>query len=383
MKSLKWLFIVSLFLVLSCSNVDYDPQAREWPESWLDEDISAKDFVKSMKIGWNLGNTLDAHNNLTPSETIWGNPEATQRLMHAVKNHGFDAVRIPVTWGSMVGRAPNYTINIRYLYRVAEVVNYAANAGLISIINMHHDGANGQYWLSVRTENITGKNKERIDAQFTSMWIQIANYFRNAGNYVVFQGFNELHDGSWGNGSPAQRARVNELNQLFTDAVRSAGGNNENRFLVVSPWVTRPSLLNDLVLPDDTAEDRLIVNFHFYDPYWFAIVARTDTWDTPQERNHIRNTFRNARNWWPDVPIIIGEYGAVRQATATGRIQRKSYMEYVTGLAKEFDFVPFFWDNGATGTGEESFGIINRNPPHAPTNNEAAEIIQIMMNAIK
>jgi len=49
-------------------------------------DISAIDLVKEIKIGWNLGNTLDA-----PTETAWGNPRTTKAMIEKVREMGFNA----------------------------------------------------------------------------------------------------------------------------------------------------------------------------------------------------------------------------------------------------------------------------------------------------
>lgn len=54
-----------------------------------------------MKIGWNLGNTLDCYDitwEVDDFETAWGNPKTTKKMIDTVKAAGFNAVRIPVTW---------------------------------------------------------------------------------------------------------------------------------------------------------------------------------------------------------------------------------------------------------------------------------------------
>jgi len=381
------LLLCIVLLAVSCPN-EGDP-VNVLP----DEEVStAMEFTASMKIGWTLGNSLDAHNDLSPGETAWGNPPITQALLDAVAAKGFGAVRIPVTWGSMIGPAPNYAINASWLRRVAEVVEYAGNAGMKSIINIHHDGADSHYWLSVKTADLSGPVKTEMDAKFIAVWKQIAQYFQESGNYLIFEAFNELHDGSWGNGNAAQHARVNELNQIFVNTVRAAGGKNSDRFLVIPGWVTRPSVtVQSLVLPKDTAKDRLIVTFHYYDPYDFAGSAKWETWGSKSltgsngwaNENYLRNTFNSVKNKFIDsnIPVIIGEYGAVRQSSATGKAHRKYYMEYVTKYAADCGFVPFYWDNGALRAGSEGFGLFNRISPSSPVT-DAEEIIGVMMKAV-
>ena len=64
---------------------------------------SATEAVKNMKVGWNLGNTLDSHGSgvsgsPTNFETYWGQPVTTAALMKMMHEAGFNAIRVPVTW---------------------------------------------------------------------------------------------------------------------------------------------------------------------------------------------------------------------------------------------------------------------------------------------
>jgi endoglucanase len=389
MKKVFAIFVitVSLLAVLSCSG-NKKPQLIK-----LENHIptgAGLEFVSAMKIGWNLGNTLDAHFSGTPNETGWGNPRTTQELMDTVAALGFGAVRIPVTWIKNIGPAPDYIIKESWLNRVAEVVEYAHRAGLKSIINIHHDGADSEYWLSVKVTDISGTNKEEIDNQFIAVWSQIAEKFKDTGDYLLFEAFNELHDGSWGNGIAPQHARINELNQIFVDTIRSSSGINKERYLVIPGWVTRPSVtVSSLVMPSDTVPERLIVTFHYYDPYDFTGSARQTVWgDNALPGNwanetHVRRTFDSVKERFIDnkIPVIIGEYGAVNQATEEGKAYRRYYMEYVTKYAADCGFVPFYWDNGGYGAGSEKFGLIDREEP-IELMPGAEPIIEVMMKAV-
>ncbi|MDR0455491.1 MAG: glycoside hydrolase family 5 protein [Treponema sp.] len=422
MKKLSKWFVLSITIMLAggfaagifaaCTNpspgpAPIDPVDPLFPIDPIDPgDISAMDFTASMKIGWNLGNTLDGHNNLMPGEGVWqSNRTVTPALLNAVKAQGFGAVRIPVTWGrklhSELNKNPsainltveqiqNLTLDAAWLNRVAEIVGYVNNAGMKAIINIHHDGADSAHWLSVKSADLTGANKEKVDAVFITLWTQIAEKFRDTGKNLVFEAFNELHDGSWGNGTTAQRNRINELNRIFVDTVRATGGENSDRFLVIPGWVTRPSVtVSSLVLPSDPASDRLIVTVHFYDPYDFAGAATQQLWgdkafpgNWANEKN-VRDTFNSVKNKFINngIPVIIGEYGAVRQASAAGKAHRKYYMEYVTKYAHDCGMIPFYWDNGGAGNGSEAFGLFNRASPHALLT-DSADIIAVMMKAV-
>ena len=55
-------------------------------------------FSQNLMPGWNLGNQLEANSGGTPSETAWGNPVITEKLIKQVKAQGFKSVRIPVSY---------------------------------------------------------------------------------------------------------------------------------------------------------------------------------------------------------------------------------------------------------------------------------------------
>lgn len=342
----------------------------------MDMNRSALAYVSALHIGWNLGNSLDAYTNGVASETAWGNPRSTPQLFKGVAQAGFDVVRIPVTWLGHIGTASSgYKLDEAWLRRVAEVVGYARDAGLKVIINIHHDGADSQHWLSIREASASETKRTLITRQLVSVWTQIASYFKNHGDYLLFETMNEIHDGGWGWGdnrkdNGKQYAILNEWNQVVVEAIRSTGGNNRYRYIVIPGYVTNPDLtVEHLRLPRDPTPGKLIVTVHFYDPADFAIFATVSQWGAGArslgntswaQEAHVRSTFAKLKATFIDtgVPVYLGEYGAVRQKGTEAF--RSYYMEYVTLAARTYGILPIYWDNGATGTGKEQFGIIDR-----------------------
>ncbi len=121
------------------------------PEEMIE--MTSQELVSAMRIGWNLGNTLDVcqadrdgdgiinehvEEGEQVDETLWGNPFATQELFSALWEDGINAVRIPVTWRDHIDAEGN--INAEWLDRVQTVVDYAYDLGMFVIINIHHDG---------------------------------------------------------------------------------------------------------------------------------------------------------------------------------------------------------------------------------------------------
>jgi endoglucanase len=404
-----------------------NPIGPSVPEPMSDKNAMLYFMDYGIRIGWNMGNTLDAVNTWsykTPrsEETAWGNPRATQELFNGIKDLGFDIVRIPITWTGRSGAAPYYQIEEDWLLRVAEIVGYARNAGLKVIINMHHDDSTNYGWLLIGNAVTSASEKIKITDKFVKLWMQIAGYFRNYGDWLIFESMNEVQDGGWGWSYPfranpkAQLDIVNEWNQKFTDTVRASGGNNELRFLMYPSYASgSEAILPDgsigwgpaanqrwdvgkyFKIPKDSVSGRQIVTFHYYDPEPFHNGVNPE-WGSPAEKAAVDNLFVRFKTTFIDrnIPVIIGEMGPKRTSgklddgtnmsplqIAAAKASRINWVEYVFAKAREVNMIPVYWDNGAYRAAEYSrdqFGIINRTTGQ-PNSDESRELIQVMMTA--
>ena len=147
---------------------------------------TSTELLKTIHWGWNLGNSLD----VPDGETAWGNPKTTPELLKAVAATGFHLVRVPVTWAPHTGPAPDYVIDAHWLERVDEVVGYARSAGLYSVINLHHDGADGfkgVAWLTLKDAqgNTTEENNAAVRTRFVAVWKHNCQAFRRPWRGVV------------------------------------------------------------------------------------------------------------------------------------------------------------------------------------------------------
>ena len=368
------------------------------------EPVSGKTSIQYFRderifSGWNLGNSLDAYSSGESGERYWGNPVINQELMNGVKAAGFDIIRIPVTWIGHIGNAPDHRIAARQLRRVAEVVEMAHNAGLKAIINLHHDGStqsggrdNG--WISIGKASRNTEQNNLITAQYIRVWQQIAAYFQNYGDWLIFEGFNELHDGNWQTCSdPGQFIALNKWNQLFVDIVRSSGGNNESRYLMVNAYCAdyRQALSAGFLLPNDPSPDRLILSFHYYTPHELAINGSRSTWGTDADKQRIDSDFSPFKGAFIDknIPVIIGECGAVLQLypndsakEAQARQSRTDYISYVFSTAKKYGLVPVYWDNGSIRGNGEKFGLLDRSTGQ-PNSQDSDALIKLMIRAVR
>ena len=121
-----------------------DPEPDQDPEPGpVTEFETSFEAITSMGVGWNLGNTLEPvwtgdtdGRDWRRWETGWGQSVTTQSLMNMMKNAGFGAIRVPVSWG--VHMDTDGKVYEEWMNRVNEVVDYVLNAGMYCIINIHH-----------------------------------------------------------------------------------------------------------------------------------------------------------------------------------------------------------------------------------------------------
>lgn len=322
------------------------------------ENLTAMDVVKDMKIGWNLGNTLDATKSSAevdadPSvfETAWGNPVVTQELIDAVLDAGFNVIRIPVTWTGHFGNAPDYTITESWLDRVQEIVDYAYEKGAYVIINMHHEEWNEPYY----------DNEETACKIMTALWSQIAERFAEYDEHLIFEAQNEPRkkgtDVEWTGGDQEGWDVVNATNQAFINTIRSAGGCNPYRMLMIPGYAANSSVaLSHIEVPED--DDRIIVSVHAYEPYNFALnTGGTSEWN--QDTDAMDALMTNLQELFLDkgIPVIIGEFGALSKDNEE---ERAAWAQYYLTAASEIGVPCIWWDNGLIIGDGERFGLISR-----------------------
>lgn len=314
------------------------------------KDITPLELTSRITIGWNLGNALDC---TSSSETAWGNPVTTQDMILAVKQAGFNAVRIPVTWYTSCDS--NWNIDKAWMDRVEEVVNYVYKNDMYAIINLHHEN-----WHFPSEDNL--KPAKKI---MKKLWTQIGERFKDYDEHLIFEGMNEPRkvgtNWEWNGGDSEGRAVVNELNAAFVSAVRATGGSNKYRCLMIPTYAASDQGLNGFELPDD---DRLIVDIHAYSPYNFAMntgggsTSKFSADDSGSTSGLIwLSDTLNERFISNGVGVIIGECGTVNKNNLADRIRWAKYFPEVFG---RYGIPVFLWDNNAYGSGNETFGMLHR-----------------------
>jgi endoglucanase len=313
--------------------------------------LTSLQMTADMKAGWNNGNSLDAN----PNETAWGNPLTSQALITAIKQRGFKTLRLPVTWSHHMGGAPNYTIDAAWLSRVEEVANYAFANDMYVIINTHHDDG----WQIANYAN-----QAAVTDRLVKVWTQIANKFKNYGDYLIFETLNEprVHGSQdeWIGGDAEQRDVVNQFNLAAVNAIRNTGGNNASRHIIIPTCGANGNsdTIDALVIPNN--DSRIIVSVHNYSPYPFCLEEPgVSSWGTDAEKSQIDaelnvlyNKFvANGRG------VIIGEFASTHKNNTAART---AHAAYFASAAKARQIALVAWDNGVSSGTRGSMGLYDR-----------------------
>lgn len=320
------------------------------------EDLTSSELVKKMKIGWNLGNTLDATGGSGLStETSWGNPITTKEMIDLVKETGFNVLRIPTTWEKHLGPEPDYIIDEAWLDRVQEVVNYGIQNDMYVILNMHHEE-----WHFPSYDN-ADKAKDIL----TKVWKQIADRFENYDERLIFEGMNEPRmkgtQYEWNGGNEEGWDVINQLNAAFIETIRCAGVNNPKRHLMIPTYAASsdPRSWQKFDVPED---DKIIVSLHAYTPYNFALNGQgTDVWklSNSNDTNEVDYLMSNIDRSFisKGIPVILGEFGARDKNNIESRA---AWAQYYIKKASDIGVPCIWWDNGAFSGNGELFGLLAR-----------------------
>ena len=339
---------------------------------------TATEAVKNMGVGWNLGNTLEANSQTyhdftkdnywgqqgLESETCWGQSKAKPELIKMMKDAGFGAIRVPVTWYNHMDK--DGKVNAEWMKRVHEVVDYVINQGLYCIVNVHHDtGADDdsfKSWIKADEANYT-QNK----ARYENLWKQIAEEFKDYDEHLLFESYNEMLDklSSWCFASYAAKGQydatvatsaynaINSYAQSFVTTVRNTGGNNATRNLVVNTYAAccgngtwsdhLKEPLSQLTIPTDPAANHLMVQVHDY----------------PNIANGIANVKKeiddmmaawNTHILSKGIPMILGEWGTANVDEGDGKtdydVRRDvmfEFVDYMIAKCKEHHVATFYW----------------------------------------
>ncbi|MCL2036774.1 MAG: glycoside hydrolase family 5 protein [Oscillospiraceae bacterium] len=362
----------------------------------FDTSLTSEQLVGNIGVGWNLGNTLDAYysedpgepfhwvdyNNMAELETAWLGGVAnvtTPALIKRVKDSGFNAIRIPVTWYKMTDIDNGYVISPQWMEHVKSIVNMAVAEDMYIILNTHHDE------FVMRFDNA-----DEGERAITALWTQIASTFNDYNEKLIFEGLNEPRrrnnawntQGQWNwSGSSGDYEILNRWNQAFVNAVRATGGNNQYRHLMLPTYAAQghDGPLKGFVLPSDpvsgNGKGKFILSVHIYSPHDWAHNGNGSYRGVSSIETDLNRVADRAAEL--GVPVILGEFGTVARNSHEDRVQHAGdYIRTATEMRKRSSnpvvMACFWWDDNG------SFLLAGRTRSFS---DNSIEIIKAMINA--
>ena len=351
--------------------------------------LTASQIVNNITVGWNLGGSFECSGSnvkdeakyhtadeATAYETWWKNPVTTQAMIKAVKAKGFNAIRVPVTWCHHFIFDSNGNLSIApvFLNRVKQVVKWILDEDMYCMINTHHDDANygeGQkdadalgipwdmtyplQWLHSDDSATNSEVKEtqaEMVRRFKTVWTVLANEFKNFGEKLIFESFNEIQGWrrNWSDPTEAQVNNTNVLAQSFVDAVRATGGNNATRTLCVQTYGSyETARMGNFKMPKDSISDAIIVQVHLYTNYF---------------GNQAKALFESAiKPKFTDnnIPVVIGEFGVSTHGGIETEQSASRILKNVVAIAKSYGCKVFYWDSNDFDENKTTYwGLLNR-----------------------
>ncbi|MBR4510939.1 MAG: glycoside hydrolase family 5 protein, partial [Ruminococcus sp.] len=373
-KGIKRIVSVSAAALCMLSGLRFAP--AEYPCADAAGDIlTAFEITEDMKIGWNLGNTLDAKAS-EPSaddpkvyvdsahagvetETAWGCPKANQELFDALKAKGFNTVRVPTTWFQHLDE--NNNIDAEWLARVKEVVDYGIKNDMYIILNVHHEN-----WIN-RGDFVD--SYDEIQPKLIKIWTQIAEEFKDYDQHLIFECMNEPravgqpHEW-WAADAVPECDVINQLEHDFVDLIRGMDGPYAKTRLLMLPGYCASAELQFLQAIDVPNDPYVAVSIHAYTPYDFTMNTAVEDHSvfTSAYSANLANILQGMRDTFldNDIPVVIGEMGTSNFNNTDARVAWTT--QYFT-TAKKYGIPCCLWDNNTVSNPKdpgECHGYINR-----------------------
>jgi endoglucanase len=195
----------------------------------------------ALRRGINFGDAMDA-----PNEGDWGWTIAADDF-RAVREAGFDHVRVPMRVSAHAAAQPPYKIEGRFAHRMDWAIAEALSNDLAIIVDIHH-------------------YKEMMSDPFgqadrlVGLWQQIATRYRGMPPAVVYEILNE----------PTDDLTAAVWNPILARVVAAIREIDPDRTLIVegAHWASARDLRDTLAVPP--GDRHVVASFHMYAPMYFT-----------------------------------------------------------------------------------------------------------------
>ncbi|QBN20398.1 glycoside hydrolase family 5 protein [Flavobacterium nackdongense] len=314
--------------------------------------VTAIDITKAMGPGFNLGNTFDNGANPTSITSI-------KSIIDIYTAAGMKHVRIPVSWmqsvsGSTLANTGTGKVDFNHsrFLELKAAIDYAISKGLYVVINTHHE-----HWLKDYYDGSATYN-----TKFSTLWSDIATYFKDYSNKLIFDILNEPEGtmGQWGAEAgfsfpqPTSTTALNltrQINKVGYDAIRATAGGNATRIIMVEPnGQGNQGMIEEVYptkadLPGGGTDKYLVIQVHTYDPWAFCGETGADSAYPGATSIAAAINKVAVHSTLLGVPINYGEFGVGRTSAARNTSVVYEYYRTVktTTLANNMSFS--VWDD--------------------------------------
>lgn len=303
--------------------------AKELPGYKGMRDVTAEQIVLDMRVGINLSEYLDI------GDTDILNIEQYCRTLRL---NGIKSVRLPVR----VDRYLDSSNNIRsdFVKKIKKTADAVINCGMYCIVSL----AQEEDRLKLDDASFALSRSD-----FVRIWEQLSNTFKKYDDYLLFEGLSDYNVDD-DNITASEYSNFNLLNEAFVSTVRSSGGNNEVRHIIVSTYGSsyESAALANLNVPKDSVDNKMIVDIHLSMPSGFVGVTQIDDkqWGSATEKNTLDlqlylvyyKMYMQA-----GYPVIIGKFGA---ANKNNDDARALYASFFVSTAYNYGMTCFWNDDG-------------------------------------
>ena len=327
--------------------------------------LTPQQMVTKMGTGINLGNILSA-----PFEGDWAAP-LNETYVDNVYRLRFKHVRIPIRFdnqttpfsnvtytdasGNYIGSPTDYSVNVAYLNRIEEILDWCLSRNLVAIIDVHGDKWFWESFDPSSPEYKTGNDRLAAIDRFKAIWRDISVRFQNKSGDVLYEIMNE----------PFFSMNAQEVIDINTQILSIIRQTNPDRNVIVTGGgqnsYNAPMQLTPAFLATD---NHLIATFHYYRPFSFTSSASQqysdNDWGSATDMATVDANFNDVQNWSlaNNIPIYLGEFGADNvngYDYSTGLngnfggpdiASRFLYHQYIANAARSRNFALSVWDAG-------------------------------------
>jgi endoglucanase len=285
--------------------------------------------LQAMGKGFNTANWLEAYW-LQPFNAYPVEKDFTRASFKALKQAGFNNVRLPVIFERLGAQTSPYALNTNQLAfnLVDSAVVWAKDLKMQLIIVNHHG------------YDMNDANYQTQIPRLCAVWKQLTKRYTNLDpNRYLFEIYNEPNNISNTNWRKVAQNIVDTIRVYDKSHTLVLGGNG---------WNSMTGLVGLQPLKDDN----IIYTFHCYEPYFFTHQGMS--WTNPanfpaksfpvgNDLNDLRTAFRAVKKWSNDnkVAVFMGEFGVSASANLTSRC---NYVEALTHLSDSLNIPWTYWD---------------------------------------